>query len=423
MKTPMKRTVFKVILRKSEYKEQWSLLIESFPVFEPGKNKPLRKHEPLGRFITTPIFDKNSSGRTLPDGKAYYRPKRDANGIIMCRSQKDQESCIFADKVRDLRQHEYDNLSLYTDAETEQAAQNERSKCDFIKYFEELKDKRHKNSSKSIQVNWKRELSLLKLYTDGKPLLFGCIDLNLIEDYKDYLINAPQGGSKTGTISANTASTYFSIFKAGLHQAFIDGYLTIDLAAKVKNIYYEESKREYLTLEELNQLAATPCDSEILKRAALFSALTGLRHSDIKQLKWHDIVKDKDHYQLHFTQQKTKGVEYMPISDQAYSLCGERKDADRLVFEGLQDPSWINRPVKRWIEASGITKHITFHCFRHTYATLQLTNGTDIYTVSKMLGHKKVTTTQIYAKIVDEKKEAAADAIKLNINLNISKEV
>ena len=341
------------------------MLIESFPVFEPGKDKPLRKHEPLGRYITTPIFDKNSSGRTLPDGKAYYRPKRDANGIIMCRSQKDQEACIFADKVRDLRQHEYDNQSLYTDLEAEQAAQNERSKCDFIKYFEELKDKRHKNSSKSIQVNWKRELALMKLYTGGKPLLFSSIDVNLIEDYKDYLINAPQGGSKTGTISANTASTYFSIFKAGLHQAFIDGYLTIDLAAKVKNIYYEESQREYLTLEELNQLATTPCDSEILKRAALFSALTGLRHSDIKQLKWRDIVKDKEHYQLHFTQQKTKGVEYMPISDQAYSLCGERGDADRLVFEGLQDPSWINRPVKRWIEGSGITKHITFHCLRH----------------------------------------------------------
>ncbi|MBR6716357.1 MAG: site-specific integrase, partial [Prevotella sp.] len=250
------------------------------------------------------------------------------------------------------------------------------------------------------------------------PLLFGSIDVNLIEDYKAFLQNAPQGGSKEGTISANTASTYFSIFKAALHQAFIDGYLTIDLAAKVKNIYYEESQREYLTLEELNQLAATPCDSDILKRAALFSALTGLRHSDIKQLKWRDVVKDKEHYKLHFTQQKTKGAEYMPISDQAHLLCGEHGDADRLVFEGLQDPSWINRPVKKWIETSGITKHITFHCFRHTYATLQLTNGTDIYTVSKMLGHRKVTTTQIYAKIVDEKKEKAANAIKLDVDLS-----
>lgn len=411
MKTPMKRTVFKVILRKSEYKEQWSLLIESFPVFEPGKDKPLRKHEPLGRFITTPIFDKNSSGRTLANGKAYYRPKRDANGIIMCRSQKDQEACIFADKVRDLRQHEYDNQSLYTDSEAEQAAQNERSKCDFIKYFEDLRDKRHQNSSKSIRVNWDREVALMKMFTEGKPMIFSTIDMNLLEDYKNFLINAPQGGSKKGTITRNTASTYFSIFKAGLHQAFIDGYLTVDIAAKAKNIAYSDKQREYLTIDELNTLAATPCDRPIMKRASLFSALTGMRHSDIQKLKWKEIIKDGEHYRILFTQQKTKGVQYMPISDQAYQLCGERGEPDRLVFEGLQDPSWINKPLERWIKAAGITKHITFHCFRHTYATLQLTNGTDIYTVSKMLGHTKVTTTQIYAKIVDEKKEQAADTI------------
>lgn len=411
MKTPMKRTVFKVILRKSEYKKQWSLLIESFPVFEPGKDKPLRKHEPLGRFITTPIFDKNSSGRTLADGKAYYRPKRDANGIILCRSQKDQEACIFADKVRDLRQHEYDNQSLYTDSEAEQAAQNERSKCDFIKYFEDLRDKRHQNSSKSIRVNWDREVKLMKMFTEGKPMIFSTIDMNLLEDYKNFLINAPQGGSKKGTITRNTASTYFSIFKAGLHQAFIDGYLTVDIAAKAKNIAYSDKQREYLTIDELNTLAATPCDRPIMKRTSLFSALTGMRHSDIQKLKWKEIIKDGEHYRILFTQQKTKGVQYMPISDQAYQLCGERGEPDRLVFEGLQDPSWINKPLERWIKAAGITKHITFHCFRHTYATLQLTNGTDIYTVSKMLGHTKVTTTQIYAKIVDEKKEQAADTI------------
>lgn len=411
MKTPMKRTVFKVILRKSEYKEQWSLIIESFPVFVPGREKPMRKHEPLGRFVTTPIWDKNSSGRTLADGKAYYRPKRDVNGIIQCRSTIDQEACIFADKVRDIRQHEYDNQSLYTETEAEQAAQNERSKCDFIKYFEDLRDKRHQNSSKSIRVNWDREVKLMKIFTEGKPMIFSTIDMNLLEDYKNFLINAPQGGSKKGTITRNTASTYFSIFKAGLHQAFIDGYLTVDIAAKAKNIAYSDKQREYLTIDELNTLAATPCDRPIMKRASLFSALTGMRHSDIQKLKWKEIIKDGEHYRILFTQQKTKGVQYMPISDQAYQLCGERGEPDRLVFEGLQDPSWINKPLERWIKAAGITKHITFHCFRHTYATLQLTNGTDIYTVSKMLGHTKVTTTQIYAKIVDEKKEQAADTI------------
>ena len=64
---------------------------------------------------------------------------------------------------------------------------------------------------------------------------------------------------------------------------------------------------------------------------------------------------------------------------------------------------------------AGISKTITFHCARHTYATLQLSLGTDIYTVSKLLGHRELKTTQIYAKIIDEKKQEAANRIKLNL--------
>ena len=95
-------------------------------------------------------------------------------------------------------------------------------------------------------------------------------------------------------------------------------------------------------------------------------------------------------------------------------LCGERREPDRLVFEGLQDPSWINRPVKEWIEAAGITKHITFHCFRHSFATLQLENGTGLYTIQKMLGHKNVRTTQIYTHMVDSAKVKAANSIYID---------
>ena len=94
----------------------------------------------------------------------------------------------------------------------------------------------------------------------------------------------------------------------------------------------------------------------------------------------------------------------MPISEQAYNLCGEPKEGELLVFAGLPDPSWINRPVKKWVEAAGITKHITFHCFRHSYATLQLAGGTDIYTVSKMLGHTNVRTTQCMQRLLMKRK-------------------
>ena len=149
----------------------------------------------------------------------------------------------------------------------------------------------------------------------------------------------------------------------------------------------------------------------------MFSALTGLRHSDIMKMTWKEITKEGEHYRLNFTQKKTKGVEYTPISDQAYFFCGEPGHPDELVFGGLPAPSWISKPLSRWIEAAGITKHITFHCFRHTYACLQLSNGTDLYTVSKMLGHTNIRTTQIYSKVEDEKKEQAADAIKLNLDL------
>ena len=375
--------------------------------------------ESINRTISTPVWDKLSIARILPDGTFNYKPKRDLNGIIQCRSTIDQEACIYADNVRKLRQHEYDSAVLYTDKENEIAVQNERSEQDFIKYFNGIISKRHPNSSNSIIVNWTRVGELLKIYSQGNPIPFKTISVKLLEDIKMFLLRAPMGGNKKGTISQNTASTYFSIFKAAVHQAFIDGYLDVDLAAKVKGVPEEESRREYLTIEELNLLAATPCNYPMLKKAAFFSALTGLRHCDIRKMTWQELSKEGDHYRINFTQKKTGGVEYMPISEQAYLICGEPQEPDRLVFEGLQDSSYINRPVKVWVEAAGIKKHITFHVARHSFATNQLTEGTDLYIISKMMGHTDIRTTQIYTKVVDPKKEQAADAIKLDLKSDV----
>ena len=154
-----------------------------------------------------------------------------------------------------------------------------------------------------------------------------------------------------------------------------------------------------------------------MKRAALFSALTGLRFSDIQKMTWGEIEHiEGQGYFLNFDQQKTKGVEVQPISEQAYGLCGSPGELATKVFEGLEYSAYHNKNLFQWIGAAGITKDNTFHCFRHTYATLQLFNGTDIYTVSKLLGHKDLKTTQIYAKIVDKSKREASDKIKLDIS-------
>lgn len=419
MKKAMLHTKVSVKLRKSELRNEWYLYLEAYPVFKPGHDKPCREREYLNRIITTPIWDKTRPARLNDYGVQTYKPKRDMNGIIICRSKADRETCIFADNVRILRQREYDNTELYSDTEQAMVEKKARGQADFIEYFGKQAAKRHKNDSKSIGVNWDRAHDLLKIFTKDKPLPFAQIDMHLIESFRDFLLKAPRGGNKSGTISQNTASTYFTLFKAALHQAFIDSYFDVDIAAKVKGISGVESRREYLTIEELNKLAATPCEYPMLKKAAFFSALTGLRHSDIRKMTWKKLSVEGDHYRINFTQRKTGGVEYMPISEQAYLICGEPAEPDRLVFEGLQDPSWINRPVKKWIEAAGIKKHITFHCFRHSYATNQLTEGTDLYTVSKMLGHTNIRTTQIYAKVVDSKKEEAAQAIKLDLQSDV----
>lgn len=321
--------------------------------------------------------------------------------------------CIFADNVRKMRQHEYDMAALYPEREKEKQVQEELGRQDFIDYFDKITYSHHPNSSDSIIENWERASRFLKLFSKNKPIPFSTINVKWAEDLKLFLLSAPQGGFKKGTISQTTASTYFSIIKAGLKQAFVDEYLSTDISEKIKGIPAKNKQRQTLTLEEVNELEETPCKREVLKRAFLFSVLTGMRHCDIQQLKWGQIVNMEGKWQIEFTQQKTSEANYLPISEQALKLCGERQTYNRLVFAGLQDAPWINRPLAEWMEAAGITKHITFHCARHTFATLQLTNGTDIYTVSKMLGHTNVRTTQIYAKVVDEKKEIAANAIQI----------
>ena len=125
MRKKLVKTKCTVKLRKSEYHNEWYLILESYPVFENGKTK--RVIEALNRSITTPIWDKTRSARTTETSKTY-KPKRDANGIIQCKSIADMESCVYADEIRKLRQREYDNADLFTDVEAEQNELNQKMK-------------------------------------------------------------------------------------------------------------------------------------------------------------------------------------------------------------------------------------------------------------------------------------------------------
>lgn len=274
---------------------------------------------------------------------------------------------------------------------------------DFVEYFRQFVETK-KQGSKNNYDNWTAVLKQLETFTGG-TYKFGDLNERFCLDFKNFLL-------KKAKISNNSASTYFNKFKTSVRDAYKNKMISDDPAENIKSIKMQDTQREFLTLEELQKLATMPFEYDDLKRAALFSAMTGLRYSDIAKLTWKEVQhSDAGGYILRFTQKKTKGSETLPISDSAFELLGERDLPNKKVFKKLDYWQCAYLPI--WTNKAGINRKITFHCFRHTYATLQLTLGTDIYTVSKMLGHKNLQTTQVYAKVIDERKREAANKIKL----------
>ena len=245
------------------------------------------------------------------------------------------------------------------------------------------------------------------------------LTVELCENYKEYLLTSIKKNSKTEVLSVNSASGYFAKFKATLKMAYKEDFLSNDLNAKITAIKEEEVIKEWLTMEEVNKLANTPFENNHIRRASLFSILTGLRYSDINTLTWDMVesnISNNEEYKLKFRQEKTDNVEYMPISKQAFELLGEKKEGSELVFQSkLKYSSHLNTKIREWLNSADISKHITFHCFRHTYAVLQLEKGTPIYTVMKMMGHRDIKTILRYAKIVDSSKVFATKQIILDL--------
>jgi integrase len=321
------------------------------------------------------------------------------------------ETLKIAESIKQKKENQLNKPEIYSGYEKEQLKIKEQGDQNFVEYFKQLADKRKASNFD----NWVSAYNYLVKFTNGN-LKFADLNESKLTDFKEYLLTTQSIKSNKTKLSQNSAVSYFNKIKAALKQAYKDGMLLSDLNAKIEPIKQAETQRNFLTIEELNTLVKTECNNPLLKRASLFSALTGLRFSDIKKLVWSEIEYiEGNGYFIHFKQQKTKGVEVLPISEQAFSLLGERKEPTEKVFAGLTYSAYENKHLAKWIGLAGIKKEITFHSFRHTFATLQLSKGTDIYTVSKMLGHRDLKTTQIYAKIINQTKREAADKIKLDL--------
>lgn len=175
-------------------------------------------------------------------------------------------------------------------------------------------------------------------------------------------------------------------------------------------IHGSEKPRSYLTMEEAKQLASTPTTNKRMSILFLFSMMTGIRYSDLYSLTWNEIIEEDGKYRIEKQMKKTIKMLYLPMNDTAVKLLPQRGKGNELVFD-VPTIQALDKSLKKWVKRSGITKQVSFHTARHSFATIGLELGSDLFTVSKLLGHSNVTTTQVYATIIDHKKEEAVSKI------------
>ena len=282
-----------------------------------------------------------------------------------------------------------------------------KQSTNFIDYFTEQMIKR--KQSEGNYGNWDSTLKHLIKFA-GTKVSFREIDQSFCENFNNYLKNTTK--KSTGQpLSSSSISSYFNKFRACLKEAVKKKIILSNPATDIRNPKVIEKEREHLTIDELKAIVKAECRYEVLKRAFIFSCLTGLRWGDIKNLKWSEVQNTSYGWRITFHQQKTKGLQYLDMSEQARGYLGEQRNPDEEIFIGLKYSDYMNVALLQWVLRAGITKHITFHCARHTFAVLQLTLGTELFTLQKLLGHSEIRTTQVYAKIIDEKKREAVNKI------------
>lgn len=362
---------------------------------------------------TSLYLDINVNGKRYKEYLKLYL----VNAPTPAAKEQNRQTLIAANATRAKRELEIINGRFEID-------QPKKEGVRFLEFYRKMCEERLKTpDSNGNWGNWHSCLKHLEVYCD-ESTTFDDIDAEWIQGFKDYQNTAEKDSQKKTNpkakyvfqgLSQNSKVSYFNKLRACLNEAYATGIIKKNPLRGIEGFKAAEVRREYLTLEEVKKLASTPCNYPILKATFMFSCLTGLRKSDIEKLTWGEIRKQGDFTRIVFKQKKTGGQEYLDISVQAAAYLGPRKNDDDRVFEGFTYGAWTSLELKRWAVAAGITKNITFHCGRHTFAVMMLDLGADIYTVSKLLGHRELSTTQIYAKVLDKNKQAAVNLIP-NIN-------
>lgn len=244
----------------------------------------------------------------------------------------------------------------------------------------------------------------LERYIDGRRIYVADVGRDFLTGFCRYINTAVS--LKTGKpLSDGTKSTYYAKMLTLMNSARRDGLTNLSpfgLVDRKDLPKQSRTKREYLTADEVGKLAATDCHKPEIKRAFLFCCFAGLRFSDVLKLTWRDIGRDDNGIFVRVTMQKTKELVTAYLPNTVLTLIQRPTDAkDNDIVFNLKDNWHTNEHLRRWAASAGIKKHITFHTSRHTCATMLLNVGAPLEVVAKQLGHADVSTTQIYANILN----------------------
>jgi integrase/recombinase XerD len=335
-------------------------------------------------------------------------------------TREDSEKYKFAVDIRAKREHEL----LISDHGLVDKKQKQR---DFIEFFEEHISKR---SRTTLRTATKYQL---KRFVNGKPLPIIAITPEWLKEFEKFLLKS---------VKINSALTYMQCINCALNELVRKKVISQNPWHDVpshERLRREETFRTAWTIEQLQLLANTPCNINVqYKQAFMFSCFTGLRWSDVNGLQWSSIVKlkvpngehEEEHWHIYFSQKKTKNIEFLPLSDLAIEILKERQahiedeKNDIYVFPYMKETnprrylvhSRVQYNLRKWAKAAGLdyTK-MSFHTGRHSFATNMLESNVEIFTVSKLLGHRNVRTTQIYAQVRNHMKQTAVKSLpKIN---------
>lgn len=283
---------------------------------------------------------------------------------------------------------------------------------DWMEEYRKMKLATGQSNERALSVD--KVMTHLKAYAGEKTKL-SAVDSDFCKGFVVYLGNATSGKHTQNPkpLASSTANAYFQLFTSALNEAVRQKKIAANPVLYLsredkKPIKAEKSNRTFLTIEEVKQLATTDFKNESIKQAFLFACFTGLRISDIRNLTWGNIVERNGSFFVTITMQKTREPLTIKLNKQAAKWL-PKKNATKEVFDLPVYNAIINDNLKRWAKKAGIEKSLCFHMSRHTFATMELTLGADLYVVSKLLGHNDVSVTQIYADIINKKREEAVD--------------